>query len=134
MTGKNARKRDRKKSNLKAHKRKLPFWERITVDLLEMPRPARLFVSAFFALAVTLALSPFIDAVYLDYFFDERTVIVPALVAGAFGLVMYIAGYLLIIGWQGEDMKPRRAVMWYVRVGLLAIFVTILWIIYVLIV
>ncbi len=113
--------------------RTLPLWERVAVDLLEMPRLARMFVATFFALAVTLAVSPVIDIIYLNNFFDESTVIVPALVAGAFGLLMYIAGYLLIVGWQGEDLSPRRAVIWYVIVGLIAMLVVAVWFVFVLI-
>lgn len=107
--------------------RRLPAFQRIVVDLLEMPRIARWFVVAFFALAVTLAVSPFIDALYLQYFFDERTVIAPALVAMMFGLLMYIVGYWLVVGWQGETTTPRRVVLWYVGVGMLAIFVIAVW-------
>lgn len=113
--------------------RKLPFLERIMVDLLEMPRIARLFVVTFFSLAVTFALRPFIDTLYIRNFFDEQTVIAPALVAMFFGLLMYIAGYWLIVGWQGETVSPRRAVLWYVGVGMLAFLIILIWFLVILI-
>lgn len=126
-----SKQRDKRKRKSKADEqtdaRRLPFLERIVTDLLEMPRIARWFVVAFFSLAVTFALRPFIDTIYLRNFFDERTVIAPALVAMAFGLLMYVAGYWLIVGWQGETARPRRVILWYIGIGLLAIVLVAFW-------
>ncbi|NJL56462.1 hypothetical protein HC928_15755, partial [bacterium] len=103
------------------------FGERLILDMLGMPRLARIFVVVFFALAVTLAVSPIIDSIYLSYFFDERTVIVPSLVAAAFGVVMYAAGWILVVGWQGGGYRPRRSVLAYIVIGLLAVAAVVGW-------
>jgi hypothetical protein len=119
--------KSKQKGEEKTDKRKLPFLERIMVDLLEMPRVARWFVVAFFSLVVTFAVRPFIDTLYVRNFFDEGTVIAPALVAMGFGLLMYIMGYWLIVGWQGQQLSPRRAVLVYIGIGMLAFLIVIIW-------
>lgn len=121
-------KRQRKHKPGQPVRRDLSFVERVIVDLLEMPRIARIFVVTFFALALTLVLSPIIDAIYLDRFFDERTVIVPSLVAAAFGFVMYAVGWVLVVGWQGSDQRPRASIFAYVLVGMLAVVGVILFV------
>ncbi len=94
---------------------------RWTGAVLRLPRMVRIILVAVFAIAVTFALSPVIDAVYLRYFFDETTSVLPSLLAAGAGLVMYVLGWVLVVGTVGETLPERIAVLWYIGLGLLAI-------------
>jgi hypothetical protein len=78
-------------------------------------------IAVVFALAVTFALSPIIDEIYISYFFSEATRIVPSLLAAAAGLVMYVLGWVLTVGTVHEPLPERGAVLWYGLLGLLAL-------------
>ncbi len=94
--------------------------------LLTLPRSVKIVLNGGFALSVTLALFPVVDEIYIRLFFNENTVIAPALVSVSFGLVMYLAGWMLIVGTVGEHPPARLAVLWYCGIGILAVFVVIL--------
>ncbi len=89
--------------------------------VLRLPRVVRIILIAVFAIVVTFALSPVIDAVYLNFFFDETTRVLPSLAAAGAGLVMYVLGWVLVVGTVGEELPERIAVLWYIGLGLLAI-------------
>jgi hypothetical protein len=98
-------------------------------QVLRMPRITRILISGVFALATTLALSPIVDEIYLSFFLDDTTVWVPALISVSCGLVMYVAGWRLIVGTVGEINQTDRATMIYFGVGFLAIVVVVLWVV-----
>jgi hypothetical protein len=91
--------------------------------ILSLPRLARILIAIMFALCVTLALSPLIDLIYTEFFFDPQTVLVPSLVSASFGLGMYVLGWRFLIGTVGEKPDARLFVLWYVVLGLMAIAV-----------
>jgi|FLYN01.1.fsa_nt_gi hypothetical protein len=97
--------------------------------LLRLPRLGRIGLTTLFALAVTLALSPIIDSIYLRYLFTPETVLFPALASAGFGLAMYIVGWLLMIGPVGEALPARTVILWYVGVGILAVLLVLVWLI-----
>ncbi len=66
---------------------------------------------------MTLALTPLIDRIYLQYFFDFNTRVIPALISTAAGLLFYGVGWRLIIGYAGEQPSARPAILWYVSIG-----------------
>lgn len=103
-----------------------PVSLRLVRGVLKLPRPVRILLVAVFALAVTFALSPVIDAVYLRYFFSETTRILPSLVAAAAGLVMYALGWVVMIGTVGETPPERILVLWYSGLGLLVVALVII--------
>jgi hypothetical protein len=107
----------------------LPVHGHFVRRVLSLPRIARIGIVALFALAVTLTISPIIDMIYLRYLYTPETVLVPALVATGFGLVMYFVGWQLIIGTLDETPPARMVVLWYVGIGTLAILVIVLWLI-----
>jgi hypothetical protein len=106
-----------------------PLPTRLVAAILNLPRITRIFISLFFALAVTLALSPIVDNIYLTYMFTPETVIAPALLSTVFGLVMYVLGWQLIIGPVGENPPARFIILWYVGVGALAILLVAVWVV-----
>lgn len=93
--------------------------------ILNLPRIARVLLCGFFSLAVTIALSPMVDEIYVRFFFSSQTVIIPSLISAAFGLVMYMLGWWLVIGTVGEKPPARLGVLWYFGVGVLAIIAVI---------
>ncbi len=97
----------------------LRFGERLT----RLPRLARIALAALFAVATTLLLTPIIDNIYLTYFFDFNTRIVPALVSTAAGVVVYLVGWVLMVGFAGTAPPPRRALFWFFVLGCLGLSV-----------
>ncbi len=96
-------------------------------SLLAFPRLVRIIIAGVFALAVTLSLSPIVDEIYLAYFYSDSTLMLPALVSGGLGLLMYIAGWLVLVGFVGEEITPSWMVVVYLLVGLLAVVLVIAW-------
>jgi hypothetical protein len=99
-------------------------------QVLGLPRITRLLIVVVFALAVTLALNPMIDWAYLEFIYTGEasgTDVLPSLIAAAFGVTMYTAGWFLIIGTVGGSPPVRRSAGIYLIVGVLAIVVVIIW-------
>jgi hypothetical protein len=67
--------------------------QRLVARILALPRLARVLLVGLFALAVTLSLSPLVDYIYIEYFFNMDTRILPALVSAAVGLGIYVLGW-----------------------------------------
>lgn len=105
---------------------KMPFPLQLVQRVLRLPRLVRIVICAFFALCVTLSLSPLIDALYLEYLYTPQTVIAPALVSAAFGLAMYTLGWRLVIGTVGENPGARFLTLWYLLIGITAVLVIII--------
>jgi hypothetical protein len=99
--------------------------QRLVARILALPRLARVLLVGLFALAVTLSLSPLVDYIYIEYFFNMDTRILPALVSAAVGLGIYVLGWWLMVGTQGEKPIARTALLWYCGIGLLAVLVVV---------
>jgi hypothetical protein len=92
---------------------------------IHLPRLTRIVLAGVFALAVTLAITPIVDRIYLDYFYNPDTRLVPALISTVIGLVYYVFGWRTIIGYVGETPPARREVFWYVIIGTVACVIVI---------
>jgi len=97
--------------------------------LVGLPRIGRVGLAILFTLAVTLALSPIVDSIYLRYLYTPETALAPALVSVAFGLAMYLVGWQVFVGLPGEPPPARLLILWYVGVGVLALLLVVLWLI-----
>jgi hypothetical protein len=119
----------RKKSQRKTArrpKRTAPPLSHILVEsFFGVPRIARMVIVAVFALAVTMVISPIVDRVYLQYFFTQETVIVPALITVIFGAVMYMLGWWLAVGPTFEEVQSHWLVLWYLALGFLSLILTV---------
>lgn len=91
--------------------------QRFAERILQLPRLARIALAALFAAVTTLLLTPIIDNIYLTYFFDFNTRVLPSLVSTAAGIVTYLVGWVLLVGYAGEGVRPRRATFWYFVAG-----------------
>jgi hypothetical protein len=85
---------------------------------LALPRWGRLLLVALFSIAAALLATPIIDNVYVTYFFDMETRMLPSFVSTAFGFMVYAIGWWLIIGRVGEVPPPRKTALVYVLLGL----------------
>ncbi len=105
-----------------------PASERLIDWVVRSSRLLRIALAALFAVALTLVLTPLVDRVYLQYFFDASTRIIPALISTIAGLIFYGVGWRLIVGYVGEQPAARPAILWYVSIGtaLCAIVVVLL--------
>jgi len=88
--------------------------------ILQLPRLTRIILAALFALAVTLVITPLVDGIYLANFYDVDTREAPALFSTALGVVFYLVGWRLIIGFAGDVPRPNRLVVGYLGVGAVA--------------
>jgi hypothetical protein len=85
--------------------------------VFRLSRAGRILVCAMIALAATLTIRPLIDLIYLDNFYDPSTVIVPAWIATAVGIAVYVIGWRLVVGMVGETPTPSRAGAYYLMLG-----------------
>ncbi|MCU0481147.1 MAG: hypothetical protein MUE54_08040 [Anaerolineae bacterium] len=99
------------------------FWEQVA----SMNRLLRLLLVAIFAISTTLAFSPLIDSIYLQYFFTPETRILPSLIAMGLGLVMYAFGWFYLVGSFGQPILITRGLKWVVYIGILTIVIILLW-------
>lgn len=102
---------------------------RILHWLVELPRLTRIIIAVFFSLTVIAVIFPVVDSLYIQFFFTENTRIVPSYVTAGVGLVMYLAGWYLIVGTVGEVPPIRRAIVWYLAVGVSSFILLVLLII-----
>jgi hypothetical protein len=86
-----------------------------------LPRWGRILLCAAFAVATALLVTPIVDNVYVTNFFSQDTVMLPTVVSTLLGFVVYVVGYFLVIGQVGEVPPPRRAAVWYIALGLIAL-------------
>jgi amino acid transporter len=85
--------------------------------LARLPRLTRIIMVMIFAVALTFLLMPLVDHTYLTWFFDRETTLLPALISAGAGVVMYIVGWRLLVGYAGETPAMRRGTVLYVLVG-----------------
>lgn len=90
--------------------------------IVHLPRIARIAVCALFGIAMTGLLTPLVDRVYLDYFFNADTVILPALISAVAGVLVYGVGWRVFVGYAGERPRYNRALLLYLAFG---VFVTV---------
>src|SRR5579871_1753599 len=98
-----------------------PFSLRLVNRVIGLPRFTRIILAILFALALTLALTPIIDGVYMNSFYDDSTRMAPALVSTLFGIAFYFFGWRLIIGFAGEQPQARPIIFFYVVIGVLLV-------------
>ncbi len=98
---------------------------RLTERILRLPRLTRIVLAAVFALALTLAVTPIIDGIYLSRWYDPSTSELPSLISTVLGVIFYVVGWRLIIGFAGETPATRTATFWYIVIGALACILVI---------
>lgn len=94
---------------------------RFVSRVLSLPRPTRILLAALPAVALVALLQPMIDLIYLRLFFSESTVQLPAWILAAFGLIMYFAGWMFLVGLPGDDMTQKRGAVLYLSLSILII-------------
>jgi hypothetical protein len=106
---------------------RIPYATYLVRKILGWSRLLRIVIVSLFGAALTAAVFPLIDGIYVTRFFDESTRILPSFVAVGIGIIMYGMGWWLLVGVRGEKRPERIAVFIYVLVGILVIlFVFIL--------
>lgn len=106
---------------------RVPYATYVVRKVLGWSRLKRTALISLFAVALTAAVFPLIDGIYITRFFDESTRILPSFVSVGIGIIMYGIGWWLLVGIRGEERPERIAVFIYVVVGILVIlFVFIL--------
>lgn len=100
--------------------------ERLIIRLVHLPRIARIAIAVLFAVATTLLLTPLIDGIYVQRFFDFNTRMLPAVISTVIGIVIYFVGWVIYVGYAGEETRARRAVFWYFFYGTVVILAIVL--------
>lgn len=105
----------------------LPFVTALMQRILGWSRIVRILVATFFALAVTAAVFPLSDSIYIANFYSDETRILPSFIAAAFGIIMYVVGWWLLVGTRGETPPERPTLIVYVAFGMIvSLFVLVL--------
>ena len=100
---------------------RVPYTTYLVRKILDWSRLLRIVITFLFGIAVTAAVFPLIDAIYITHFFDENTRILPSFVSVGIGIIMYGLGWYLLVGIRGEKRPERMAVLVYLLVGVLVI-------------
>lgn len=125
MSKRAKRKMNVKKSEAVLSKAKIPLTTQTMLWLLHLPRLARILITGILALAVTLVLSLVIF--YQSLFYSSGLQLALMIFAAVMGLAMYLAGWQLIVGTVGQTPPARLAIIWYLGIGCLSIFLIVLW-------
>lgn len=108
----------------------LSFWDQWVQRILGLSRLWRLAFVVLSSLALVAVIFPAVDYIYLERFFSVDTRLLPSLVSASAMLLMYGAGYILLVGWRGEVPPARRIIVLYVLLGFLMIGIAIGLIVY----
>lgn len=98
--------------------------------LLELARPWRILFVAFNAAGVVLAVFALVDRIYIQYFLDPATIVVPSYISVALGAAMYVWGYYLFVGTRGVKLDVRRGRPLYLAIALTVLVVNVVLIAY----
>lgn len=93
--------------------------------LVALPRLVRIALVAFNALSAVLAIFALVDRIYIQYLMTPQTVVLPSYVSVAMGLVMYIWGWLLLVGQRRKRRPVQAALGFYVVVAIVAFCINI---------
>ncbi len=102
--------------------------QRAVNRIIHLPRLARIILVSLFTLATALLLQPLVDGIYLTYFFPwESTIItdfqrqIPSLITAGAALLMFAAGWWLVVGFAGTMPQARTAVLIYFIAGMIIV-------------
>jgi hypothetical protein len=96
---------------------RVPYATYLMRKILNWSRLARIVTISIFGIALTAAVFPLVDIIYIDRFFNPDTRILPSFISAALGIIMYIVGWFLIVGTRGEKPPERIGVIIYTLVG-----------------
>jgi hypothetical protein len=94
--------------------------------ILGLSRWKRIALVALLTLAVSLFGVLLVNDIYLRYFFDWETYVLPSLFAVGIGILFYVLGWWLLVGTVGTTLPARQGVLWYVGIGLVALIMIVL--------
>jgi uncharacterized membrane protein YidH (DUF202 family) len=100
---------------------RVPYATYLVRKILGWSRLKRIALISLFAVALTAAVFPLIDEIYITHFFDESTRILPSFISVSIGIIMYGVGWWLLVGTRGERQPERISVFIYVLIGILVI-------------
>lgn len=81
--------------------------------LLRLPRLTRILLAAVFAFAAALM----IDRLFAASFYDANTAGSTFSISVIFGLISYVIGWWLLLGFGPQETKPRRLLPYYVVIS-----------------
>lgn len=100
---------------------RVPYATYLMRKVLNWSRSARIITISMFGVAVTAAVFPLIDLVYVERFFNPDMRVLPSFISVGLGMTMYIVGWVLLVGTRGEKPPERIGVIIYMLVGVLIV-------------
>ena len=93
----------------------------LTQRIVRLPRGIRILLAGAFAVALTLLVTPLAYSLLrVDFFVaDSSQIFAPTLIALVSGLVLYVVGWRLMIGYAGETPTANPALLVYFLAGIL---------------
>lgn len=94
---------------------------RLTQRIIYLPRGIRILLAGGFAVALTLLVTPLgYSLLRVDFFVaDSSQIFAPTAIALVSGLVLYVVGWRLMIGYAGETPTASPALLVYFLAGIL---------------
>lgn len=102
-----------------------PMWADVARWVVKLPRYSRLAAVCLFSLAVTFAISPLVDYLYLSYMYAPESRLLPSLVSSGAGVIMFFFGWWLVVGSSGDIPRVRRGIIWYLLIGSAAVILVV---------
>lgn len=92
---------------------------RVTQRIVGLPRGVRIVLVVLFAVALTLLVTPLAYSILRVDFFaaTSEEIFAPTLIAMVSGVVLYIVGWRLLVGFAGERPAPSTALLVYFVAG-----------------
>jgi amino acid transporter len=95
----------------------------MVIRILRLPRLIRILAVVFVALLLVMAIFPLVDSLYVAYFFNIETIVLPSLVSVAVGLIVYVWGWRSIVGMVGETPEPKFSAKAFISLALLLVLI-----------
>ena len=100
---------------------RVPYATFLMRKMLNWSRRTRIILISIFGISVTAAVFPLVDLLYVERFFNPDTRVLPSLISVGLGMMMYIVGWVLLVGTRGEKPPERIGVIIYMLVGVLIV-------------
>lgn len=98
--------------------------------VLGLPRVMRIILIVIPALATTIIFTQVVNMIYLRFFYSPATTDLTWIIPSGLALLVYLIGWVLVVGTRGEKPQEREAVKWYLIASIILILFAFLWVMY----
>jgi hypothetical protein len=93
--------------------------------LYDLPRLGRIAFVSLVALSSVLAIFALVDRVYIMFFFNQATIILPSFFMIGLGSAMYIWGWLILVGTRNTKIEVHKSFQLYLLIAIIGFIVNV---------